>query len=148
MSDNGSQYQSQEFAKFAREWGFEHVTSSLHYLHSNGKAENAVKTTKMLLRKAKLDGSNPLKAILEWHNTLTEGLRSSPMQRLISCRTKTLLLTCNSLLVPDILQRKIMLFYQSTKGNSMTIFRHPLYAAERAKCWTAAWMQNLEFGCV
>ena len=67
MSDSGPQYRSQEFAKFAREWGCEHVTSSPHYPQSNGKAENAVKTAKMLLRKAKLDGSDPLKAILEWH---------------------------------------------------------------------------------
>ena len=66
VSDNGSQFASQEFAKFAREWGFEHVTSSLHYAQSNGKAENAVKTAKSLLKKAKQSGSDPLKAILEW----------------------------------------------------------------------------------
>ena len=84
--------------KFAREWGFEHVTSSRHYAQSNGNAENAVKTAKSLLKKAKLDGSDPLKVILEWRNTPTEGLESSPAQRLMSRRTRTLLSTQNSLL--------------------------------------------------
>ena len=65
------------------------------YAQSNGKAENAVKTAKSLLKKAKLDGSDPLKAILEWC-TPTEGLESSPAQRLMSCRTRTLLPTRNS----------------------------------------------------
>ena len=91
VSDNGSQFASQEFAKFAREWGFEHVTSSPHYAQSNEKAENAVKTAKSLPKKAKLSGSDPLKAILEWRNTPTEGLESSPAQRLMSRRTRTLL---------------------------------------------------------
>ena len=69
------------------------MTSSPHYAQSNGKAENAVKTAKSLLKKAKLSGSDPLKAILEWRNMPTEGLESSPAQRLMSPRTRTLLPT-------------------------------------------------------
>ncbi|RLJ22807.1 hypothetical protein DJ031_00235 [bacterium endosymbiont of Escarpia laminata] len=107
VSDNASQYGSQEFAKFAREWGFVHITSSPHYPQSNGKAENAVKIAKALLKKAKLDGSDPLKAILEWRNTPTEGLQSSPVQRLMSRRTKTQLPTRNSLLAPKIQGRNV-----------------------------------------
>ena len=52
VSDNGPQYTSEEFRTFAREWEFKHMTSSPHYPKGNGKAESAVKTCKMLLKKA------------------------------------------------------------------------------------------------
>ena len=44
ISDNGPQFASAEFAKFGKQWGFNHVTSSPRYPQSNGKAENAEKT--------------------------------------------------------------------------------------------------------
>ena len=69
----------------------EHVTSSLGYPRSNGKAENAVKTAKSLMTKALESGSDPCLALLDWRNTPSEGLDSSPAQRLFGRRTKTLL---------------------------------------------------------
>ena len=44
MTDNGPQFDSAEFAMFAKKWSFKHDTSSPRYPQSNGKAENAVKT--------------------------------------------------------------------------------------------------------
>ena len=31
ISDNGPQFSCAEFAKFSKEWGFEHITSSPHF---------------------------------------------------------------------------------------------------------------------
>ena len=43
VSDNGPQYSSEAYAKFAQEFQFEHITSSPHYPQSNGESERAVK---------------------------------------------------------------------------------------------------------
>ena len=50
-SDNGPQYDSAEFAKFAKGWEFKNVTSIPLYAQSNGEAERTVKTAKNLLRR-------------------------------------------------------------------------------------------------
>ena len=43
-SDDGSQFISKNFAKFAQRWGFLHKFSLPHYPQSNGKAEATVKS--------------------------------------------------------------------------------------------------------
>uniref|UniRef100_A0A1A8V0X7 Gypsy retrotransposon integrase-like protein 1 n=1 Tax=Nothobranchius furzeri TaxID=105023 RepID=A0A1A8V0X7_NOTFU len=50
-SDNGRQFSSEHFQKFASEWGFAHTTSSPRFPQSNGEAERAVRTVKSLLQK-------------------------------------------------------------------------------------------------
>ena len=55
-----------------------HVTLSPQYLQSNGKA-----------------------ALLDWHNTLSEGMDTSPAQRLLGRHRKTLLPTSRTLLTPE-----------------------------------------------
>ena len=52
VSDNGPQYTSSMFTKFASEWGFEHITSSPTYPQSNGLAERTVQTIKQLMKRA------------------------------------------------------------------------------------------------
>ena len=100
VSDNGAQFVSAELASFAKKWKFEHVTSSPHYAQSNGKAENAVKTVKRLFTKCKEDGTSEFLALLDWHNTSSEGSGGSPAQRLMGCRCKTLLPMATLLLQP------------------------------------------------
>ncbi len=100
ISDNGPQFSSDEFKQFSKQWQFEHITSSPAYPQSNGKAEQAVKMAKQLMRKAKQAKTDPCLAILDFRNTPSQGMQSSPSQRLMSRRTKTLLPTTPTLLTP------------------------------------------------
>jgi len=102
VTDNGPQFCSQEYREFAEEWKFEHTTSSPYHPQSNGKAESAVKIAKKLLTKSEKDHQDVQLAILEWQNTPTDSSNKSPVQKLHSRRTRTLLLTAESLLMPEV----------------------------------------------
>ena len=91
ITDNGPQFSSAEFVTFTKVWSFEHSTSSPHYPQSNGKAENAVKTVKRLFTKCRESGQSEYRALLDWRNTPTEGVGTSPAQRFFGRRCKTLL---------------------------------------------------------
>ena len=75
-----------DFAVFVKQKGITHVTSSPHYAQSNGKSENAVKTLKLLFAKAKQSGESEYMALLEWRNTPSEGISTSPAQRIMGRR--------------------------------------------------------------
>ena len=100
MTDNGPQFASAEFVSFASKWGFRHVTSSPRYPQSNGRAENAVKTIKRLFKKCKESGQSEYQALLDWRNTPTESLGTSPAQRFLGRRCRTLLPMTETLLKP------------------------------------------------
>ena len=102
ISDNGPNLASTEFVKFSRDWDFEHVKSSPHHHQSNGRAEAAVKTMKKLMSRALAEGGDPWKALLEFRNTLTPGMNSSPTQRLMSRRTRSLLPCKPELYKPEV----------------------------------------------
>ena len=115
ISDN-MPFSSQEFREFAASYEFEVITSSPDYPQSNGKAENAIKTVKSIMRKAKQAGTDPYLFLLDWRNTPSEGMSSSPTQRLFGRRTRTLLLTTNYLLKPKVQEDvKEKLFKQKSK---------------------------------
>ena len=83
-SDNGPQYASSVFDKFAKEYVFLHVTSSPRYPQSNGEAERAVKTIKKLIKKA----ADPYLALLTYRSTpLQNGY--SPAELLMNRRLRT-----------------------------------------------------------
>ena len=100
VSDNGPQFGSKEFTVFAKTWRFAHVILSPHYSRSNGKAENAVKTVKRLFSKCRESGKSEYLALLDWRNTPSEGLGTSPAQRFMGRRCKTLLPITTSHLQP------------------------------------------------
>ena len=94
------QLASAEFTAFCKQWSIEHSTSSPHYPQNNGKAENAVKTVKNLFKKCKASGQSEYLALLDWRNTPSESMDTSPAQRLMGRRCKTLLPTTTALLQP------------------------------------------------
>ncbi|XP_034023519.1 uncharacterized protein K02A2.6-like [Thalassophryne amazonica] len=76
VTDNGPQFSAAEFAAFAREYDFTHMTSSPRYPQSNGEAEMAVRTVKSLLKKEE----DPHKALM------ASGLQGHSLgTRLIPC---------------------------------------------------------------
>ncbi|XP_033109311.1 uncharacterized protein K02A2.6-like [Anneissia japonica] len=101
ISDNGTQFTSELFSQFSKKWNFQHKTSSPGYAQSNGKAENAVRTAKRLLKKAKADRKDPYLAILDLRNTPDQD-GSSPVQKLMSRRTRNRLPTTSKLLKPKV----------------------------------------------
>ena len=80
---------------------FTHTTSSPYHPQSNGKAENAVKTVKRLFTKCQKSDQSEFLALLDWRNTPTEGVGTSPAQRLVGRRCKTLLPVAGTLLTPN-----------------------------------------------
>ena len=100
ISDNGTQFTSDEFTNFSRTWDFEHLTSSPGNSKANTKAESGVTTAKRMLKKSIRAGTDPYLAVLDYRNTPTQGMTTSPEQRLMSRRTKTLLPATQSLLLP------------------------------------------------
>ena len=79
-SDNGPQFASHQFAEFAKEWNFDHTTSSPWNPRSNGQAKAAVKVTKGLLTSAKYSGQDL--ALLAYRSTPIDSHLHSPAEML------------------------------------------------------------------
>lgn len=103
-TDAGTQFDCAAFREFSKKWGFEHCTSSPYHHQSNGKAESAVKIVKKILKRTDRAETDFWKAVLNWRNTPTEGMNSSPVQRLMSRRTNTGLPTTAALLKPKVIE--------------------------------------------
>lgn len=95
LSDNGPQYACGEFASFAAEYGFSHVTSSPHYHRANGAAERGVQTIKNMLKKE----SDPYLALLAYRTSPQFGLYS-PAELLMGRKLRTTVVTHPDELMP------------------------------------------------
>lgn len=102
VTDNGPQFCSGVFQKFATTWQFNHTTSSPYHSQGNGAAEAAVKVCKRLLRKCQAAGDDPYLGLLNARNTPSEGSEYSPVQRMFGRRTRTLVPVVLSKLCTDI----------------------------------------------
>ncbi|UYV81558.1 K02A2.6-like, partial [Cordylochernes scorpioides] len=87
VSDNGTQFgAAREFANFARQYGFQHVTSSPRFPQSNGMAEAGVKIAKLILKK----NQDPSLGLLEYRSTPLEN-GYSPAELLMGRKLRTTL---------------------------------------------------------
>lgn len=100
VSDNGPQFSCTEFVNFANTWDFDHCPSSPGNSRANGKAEAAVKVAKSLIKKACASQQDIYLALLDHRNTPSAGQETSPVQRSLGRRTRTMLPTAQSLLKP------------------------------------------------
>ena len=87
VSDNGKSFISEEFKDFAKDFGFELITSSPKYPESNGKAESAVKMAKKILIKS----SDWKKALMDYHASPIVAVGKSPAEMMYGRRIRTCL---------------------------------------------------------
>ena len=80
----------------------EHITSSPRHSQSNGMSESAVKTAKRLVKRELLAQEDAYLSLLDLRNTPTQGMTTSPAERMLNRRTKTLLPTSQKLLQPKL----------------------------------------------
>ena len=94
LSDDGSQYVSQEFSSFAVAYDFQLITRSPFYVRATDKANQKQKKLKKMLQK-----SDPLNVLLEHRNTsLPQGMTYFPAQSFLCRRAKSILPVSESLL--------------------------------------------------
>ena len=105
VADN-QPFGSYAFRQFAKSWGIKVTTSSPTYSQSNGQAERAVHTLKLLLKKADADGRDPYIAMLDYRNTHISGLRYAPSQLAMSRLLRSKLPTSRSVLQPRVVNAK------------------------------------------
>lgn len=90
VSGNGPCYNGKEWQQFAKQYGFNHVTSSPQHPQANGKAEKGVHIIKQLLKKAIDSKSDPYLALLSYRAAPLEcGL--SPAELLMNRKLRTTL---------------------------------------------------------
>ena len=105
VSDNGPNLTSEKIKNFFRKYNIiYHFTSSPENHKANGMAESAVKTAKRIIIKCKESHTDVYAAILSHRNTPTQGLDTSPAQRMFGRRTRKTLPTTVTLLKPKNLQ--------------------------------------------
>ena len=97
MSDNEPQFDSSYMREFANTFGFQHVTSSLHYPQSIGLVERTIKTMKSLLEHT----TDPYLVLLSYRATSLPWCNYSPAELLMGRRIKTDIPQTASCLTPQ-----------------------------------------------
>uniref|UniRef100_A0A3B3C9Q2 Gypsy retrotransposon integrase-like protein 1 n=1 Tax=Oryzias melastigma TaxID=30732 RepID=A0A3B3C9Q2_ORYME len=140
VTDNGPQFSAAEFAAFAKDYDFSHVTTSPHYPQSNGEAERAVKTIKALLKK----GEDPHKALMAYRATpLAHG--SSPAQLLMGRNIRTPLPVSEEKLQPkwpNLLHFRSKDQDQKQKQASWFNKRHKAQTKQELRAGQQVWVKN------
>lgn len=88
LSDNGPQFTSREFARFAASYDFKHITSSPRFPRSNGLAEKGVQVVKHILKKTHHSGGDFYQGLLNYRTSPLE-CGSSPSELLMNRRLRS-----------------------------------------------------------
>ena len=121
MFDNGPQYTADSFKQFAKEYGFQHKTSSPYFPQSNGEAERAVRTIKELLNKS----DDPNLALLAYRTTPIQGGQFSPAELLMSRKLRTTVPTTRAARTPRVPKQSLVRSReQEQKDNQKQAFDH------------------------
>ena len=96
ISNNGPCYSAETYTKLMTEYSENHITSSPHYLQSNGLAEKYVQIVKNLFYKDQQEGADLYKSLMVYSYTPLSNQLQSPMQILQSCNAQTQLLMSNA----------------------------------------------------
>ncbi|UYV63076.1 hypothetical protein LAZ67_2003063, partial [Cordylochernes scorpioides] len=115
VSDNGTQFgAAREFANFARQYGFTHVTSSPRFPQSNGMAEAGVKMAKLILKK----NQDPSLGLLEYRSTPLEN-GYSPAELLMGRKLRTTLPIAPENLNPKLVDSQTLKRKEGRRRNDM-----------------------------
>ena len=88
ITDNGSQYCSEEFKEFSLEWSFAHKTTSPYYPKGNSCAERAVCVVKEIYSKCKDDFL--LGLLVHWSTPLLYSNNAKfPVELFLGCKIAT-----------------------------------------------------------
>ena len=128
ISDNVPQFSSDVFTQFAKDFDFQHQTSSSNFPQSNGEIERAVKTVKALLEKA----SDPYVSLLSYRTTpLANGY--SPTELLMSRKLQSTVPMITKQYIPKLPNRSLLQSKeQNYQDNQQQRFntRHKTYELE------------------
>ena len=89
ISDNSPCYSAETFTKLMIDYNVNHITSSPHYLQSNGLAQKNVQIVKNLFYKAKVEGTDLYKNLMIYRNTPLSHKLQSPIQILQAWAART-----------------------------------------------------------
>ena len=84
VSDNGGQFSSAAFRKFAAEYGFNQRFTSPHYPQGNGEAESAVKVAKRILKQPDI-----FVALMAYRSTPISATGASPAELIMGRKMRT-----------------------------------------------------------